>query len=275
MMIIIVLVAIGESELGRQSDRHQSKKKKKGFILRAILLILTGCSTIPKNNPSGSEPAYSDKTRPSIAEVLLDHRFFLVNYNKDHRLANWVRYTIEKKDLGGNGVRIKKFRYDPLLKAMGIEPVQHNDYANSGYDRGHLAPAEDFSRSQEAIESTFVMSNVIPQTSRVNSGAWRSLEKQVRSYACGEEKITVITGPILKAGLPTLKAKISIPQEFFKIVIDETPPKKSLAFIFNQNERGQSVSKNQVTINVILSMVPLQRETIPEDSKLTEWKTCQ
>lgn len=119
------------------------------------------------------------------------------------------------------------------------------------------------------------MSNVIPQTSRVNSGAWRSREKQVRSYACGEEKITVITGPILKAGLPTLKAKISIPQEFFKIVIDETPPKKSLAFIFNQNERGQSISKNQVTINVILSMVPLQRETIPEDSKLSDWKTCQ
>jgi DNA/RNA endonuclease G (NUC1) len=75
---------------------------------------------------------------------------------------------LHKKDLNGSGERIKKFKPDPLLKTAGLTPVHHDDYTYSGYARGHLAPAEDFSRSQEAIESTFLMSNVIPQKTSIN-----------------------------------------------------------------------------------------------------------
>lgn len=112
---------------------------------------------------------------------------------------------------------------------MGIRPVIHDDYTHTGFARGHLAPAEDFSRSQEAMDSTFITSNVIPQKESINSGSWSQLEKKVRSWACGEENSTVITGPVLNPALQKLKGtEISVVEKFFKIIIDESPPKKAI-----------------------------------------------
>jgi endonuclease G len=157
---------------------------------------------------------------------------------------------------------------------MGIQPVSHDDYTNSGYNRGHLAPAEDFSKSQEAIDSTFIMSNVIPQKGIVNSGAWAQLEKKVRSWACGEKVITVITGPVLTSDLSKLKnSDISVPNEFYKIILDETPPLKLIAFKYNQFEKNQNIIKNKVSFTDVQTQDKLNLSTV-KDSEVNDWKTC-
>lgn len=38
-------------------------------------------------------------------------------------------------------------------------------FRNSGYDRGHMAPAANHKRSQEAMDQTFILSNTSPQAS--------------------------------------------------------------------------------------------------------------
>ncbi len=240
-------------------------------------MVLSGCSTLQTVEPVLEEKK-TESVKPNFEkadEVILDHKFYVISYNKENRIANWVRYVLLKKDLKGTGVRISRFKPDPLLIQRGIEPVKHDDYTNSGYARGHLAPAEDFSRSQEAIESTFYMSNVIPQKGSVNSGSWASLERKVREWACGEEKITVITGPILKKNLPKIKGGISVPQAFFKIVIDETPPKKAMAFIYNQTDKSQSIhsTKNKVSVKTLIADNHLDVPSIV-DSNVNDWKTC-
>lgn len=130
------------------------------------------------------------------------------------------------------------------------------------------------SRSQEAIESTFVMSNVIPQKTSINSGSWARLERQVRSWACGEEAITVITGPVLTDALPKLKSGVSIPNEFFKIIVDDTPPKKSISFIFEQSLKGRTLINRQTLKSKIEALLPKETK-FPEDSTISQWKTCQ
>ena len=37
------------------------------------------------------------------------------------------------------------------------------DYVKSGYDRGHMVPAGDAKSSQEAMDETFLLTNVAPQ----------------------------------------------------------------------------------------------------------------
>ena len=37
------------------------------------------------------------------------------------------------------------------------------DYVKSGYDRGHMVPAGDAKFSQEAMDETFLLSNIAPQ----------------------------------------------------------------------------------------------------------------
>lgn len=245
-----------------------------------VFIFLVGCATLEAPEHPISE-TNEQQTIPILIsnenkEIVLDHEYYVINYNRENRLANWVRYTLTKKDLRGSGVRISRFKPDPLLIKRGIEPVKHDDYTNSGYARGHLAPAEDFSRSQKAIESTFYMSNVIPQKGFVNSSSWASLERKVREWACGEEKITVITGPILKKNLPKIKGDISVPQAFFKIVIDETPPKKAMAFIYNQTDTSQSIhsTKNKVSVKTLIADNRLEVESV-RDSTIDEWKSCK
>lgn len=241
------------------------------FIFIAVLLF-SGCSTSHKSEP---HPAESKIISNESDSVELDHKSFVINYSKSHRLASWVKYRLRKGDLNGPGRRPKRFKSDSVLKAMGIPAVTHEDYTNSGYSRGHLAPAEDFSRSQEAIESTFIMSNVIPQKSSVNSGAWAQLEKQVRAWACGEEEVTVITGPVLTPNLEKLKGTgISVPQEFFKIIIDETPPTKAIAFKYNQTEKNQTLEKSKVSYREFQNQKNLGLAPTPE-SQLSEWKACR
>lgn len=57
------------------------------------------------------------------------------------------------------------------------------------------------------------------------------------------KKITAITGPILKEGLPKLKNGLEIPQDFFKVIIDETPPMKLISFIYHQADKGDVLTK--------------------------------
>lgn len=181
--------------------QEKNKEKKNYKIIWIAIIFITGCAT--SQNIFPEIPPYKKQleSEQKSKEIILEHKYFTIKYNKAHRLANWVKYTLRKEDLNGPGLRLKKFKPDPILKNRNIQPVVHDDYTKTGYSRGHLVPAEDFSKSQEAIESTFIMSNVIPQNASINSGSWAQLEKQVRIWACGEERITVISGPILNPDL--------------------------------------------------------------------------
>lgn len=253
------------------------RKNNENLCIFLLLLFLAGCATT-KSKVEISKTPILEKTAETSTynanEIILNHKYFIISYNKYYRLANWVKYSLTKSDLNGTAKRIKKFKADPLLVKLGIPPVTHEDYTNSGFTRGHLAPAEDFSRSKEAIESTFIMSNVIPQKGSVNSGSWAQLERQVRSWACGEEKITVLTGPVLGAELQKIKKSITIPNEFFKVIIDETPPRKVIAFVYTQTAKHQTIKNNQAAAKAVIANNHLNVEEVA-DSTISDWKSCK
>ncbi|KXV49935.1 endonuclease [Gluconobacter albidus] len=68
------------------------------------------------------------------------------------------------------------------------------DFRGSGYDRGHLTPSGDEPDLQSQAQS-FLLSNVIPQTSELNRGAWEGVESAVRGWADQEGELFVVTGP--------------------------------------------------------------------------------
>lgn len=75
------------------------------------------------------------------------------------------------------------------MKEKGIPFVVPAEYAKTGYDQGHMAPAADFAWNQDASNTTFVMSNIAPQTPNLNRDSWKRLEDKVRKWACGEKKL--------------------------------------------------------------------------------------
>jgi endonuclease G len=244
-----------------------------------LCLVFVGCVTAPK-----TEIPTAEKIEPQIKmlespTVLLDHKYFQILYSKKHRLPMWVEYTATKSDLKGPGKRRDNFHKDEMLVKLGIDPVDKSDFPGKRFDRGHMAPAADFKLSQAATDATFVMSNMAPQTASLNRRAWQKLEAHVRKWICGEEKVTVVTGPILKDGLPQLAKGISVPERFFKVIYDETPPLKSIAFIYSQQDSGDPYLKRIVAIKDVEKeaglRLPKPSEKYPDVEDVGAWKTCK
>ncbi len=165
------------------------------------------------------------------ADCIVDRTGYALGYSEEHEQPVWVMYRLTRDEVTAKGVaRTNDFREDTNIVSRSALPI---DYASSGYDRGHLAPAEDMKFSSETMHDSFYMSNMSPQKPAFNRGIWKRLENEVRKLAREEESIFVVTGPIFADDAPTIgrQNKISVPVAFYKVIYDETPPTKVTAFI--------------------------------------------
>lgn len=93
---------------------------------------------------------------------LLDKEFFVVCRVPDWNIARWVGCHLSADNPQGNAKRTDDFR--PDIELPHDERSKFSDYSGRGYDRGHMAPAAAFKRSKNAMSTTFLLSNVVPQT---------------------------------------------------------------------------------------------------------------
>ncbi|WP_408098859.1 DNA/RNA non-specific endonuclease [Peredibacter sp. HCB2-198] len=151
-------------------------------------------------------------------EEIIKRKYYTLSYNEDHEVANWVSYELEKNNLQNCAKRSNNFRVDPNV-STGSATLK--DYANSGYDRGHLVPAGDMKITSEAMKDTFFMSNMTPQPGNFNRGKWSQLETLMRAWASKYQKIWIVTGPVLEKGLPTIGRdnQVAVPDKYFKVIL--------------------------------------------------------
>lgn len=199
------------------------------ILLSLCVLHLSSCASLSKKSSvenkdypvrveessARNEKVFKSEVSSTI-DLVVDHKFFKIVYDPDTRLAKYVSYDLKSSDPKMKSYKRKdRFREDPILVKKGIPTSKPSEYTKSGYDKGHLAPSADFSWNEEANDLTFVMSNMVPQKASLNRDAWRRLEAKVRLWACGEDHISVITGPIELVHLPRLKSGLAIPEQFF------------------------------------------------------------
>jgi DNA/RNA non-specific endonuclease len=73
---------------------------------------------------------------------LLDRSFYHICYEPGARIPAWVGYDLTPTLLEGTITRSDDFRPDPDLPLS--ERAELLEYEGSGFDRGHMAPAETF-----------------------------------------------------------------------------------------------------------------------------------
>lgn len=153
-------------------------------------------------------------------ERVIVHKGYTVSYNADWKIPNWVAYELTAVEVAGEEPRAKKFVPDPMVPKYETATV--DDYRNSGWDRGHMAPAADMKWHQQAMRESFYLSNVCPQNRNLNGGAWKDLEEQVRDLAAQKGHIYVVCGPIVSDDCQTIGAnKVVVPAAFFKVLLQE------------------------------------------------------
>jgi len=111
-------------------------------------------------------------------QVLIND-WFITCHDNSKRIPQWVSYHLNAVLLAGSTKRSDDFRPDSELPEG--ERAELADYAGSGYDRGHMAPAAAFKRSEAAMSEAFKLSNMAPQTPSLNRVMWRLLEEDVRN----------------------------------------------------------------------------------------------
>jgi endonuclease G len=126
---------------------------------------------------------------------------------------------------------------DPKISTGSAE---NSDYAGSGYDRGHLAPAGDMGWSAQSMIESFYYSNMSPQVPSFNRGIWKNAESFTREAAITNHTVYVVTGPVFTSTMTTIGPnKVAVPQSYFKIILDYFEPElKAIAFVI-PNEASQ------------------------------------
>jgi endonuclease G len=181
---------------------------------------------------------------------IIKHLGYAFQYSEKHEQAFWVGYELTKKETEKAFERTDEFIPDPAV-STGTATVA--DYAKSGYDRGHLAPAADMGWSQQAMAESFYFSNMSPQEPGFNRGIWKNLEEQVRTWAKAYDSIYVVTGPVLKDGLVQLGPNgVSIPKYYYKVILDNTgDDAKAIGFLMPNQASKEPLEKFAVSVDQV------------------------
>ncbi|MCB0457259.1 MAG: DNA/RNA non-specific endonuclease [Flavobacteriaceae bacterium] len=237
--------------------------KKTKYIVLLILVIsilFFAEKWIDKNNETSPETSsvivtpseeFSEDLLPtSTTGVIIHHTFFALSYAEKHEQAEWVAYELKKEQLSNNEFERPYFVEDKKIKTHSAD---WRNYKNSGYDRGHLCPAGDRRFSYDAYNETFLTSNISPQNRDFNAGVWNYLEQKVRFWAEKYDGLYVVTGGVLKEGLSTMgEEEVSVPEEFFKIVLDASGENyKVLAFLIPNEKTTKSFYDFVVSVDEI------------------------
>jgi len=183
---------------------------------------------------------------------------YMVGYSENYKTPIWAAYRLFNANDPQRYPRPTRFRVDKRT----LSRIKHEDYTGSGYDRGHMAPNYAISTrfGKEAQKETFYMSNVCPQMPKLNQQTWEALEGiEANVYANEFSEIWTIVGPIFKSNPKTLPRGVSIPDKFFKIILDTEGDNISvLAVIMKQADFGEhSISDFIVTVDSIETLTGL------------------
>ena len=143
---------------------------------------------------------------------------YLVAYDAPVKIPAYVAYTLEPAKAIGCFPRTNAFVADQSLGGTGARP---DDYAGTGYDKGHAAPDGDLSWSQQVEYESFLMTNMYPQAGSLNRGIWKLLETSVRGWAVQlNQPFTIYVGAFYGAGDKTIGNGVLVPHGYYKIVIN-------------------------------------------------------
>lgn len=206
-----------------------------------LLVFIASCKKEISDNGSGNPPVVTIPDddhllpgNPSDAKTdlsfstnyLKDNSYYKLSYNSVTGTPNWVAWHLQSEDLGA-AARQDDFRSDNTLPSAWYRVVS-TSYAGSGFDRGHNCPSADRTISVAANSSTFLMTNMIPQSPTLNQGPWAGLEDFTRTSLVGTSNEAWVvmgnygnTGGVGTNGAFTTidNGRIRVPAKVWKVIV--------------------------------------------------------
>jgi len=197
---------------------------------------------------------------------IITHMGYTVSFNEATRLPNWVAYELTDSEADGTCQRNGRFFPDPDV--IGNQ-ADNEDYRNTGWDKGHIAPAGDMKWDDQAMYESCYFSNICPQNHNLNGGDWRSLEEKCRDYARRYGSVYIVAGPVVgesKNGTIGVN-NIVIPDGFYKVLlIPHDDNYEGIGFYFENSAGHRPLTVYAKTIDEIEEMTGIDfYYTLPDD----------
>lgn len=180
---------------------------------------------------------------------VLERTGYTMSYDTRAKIPFWTHEHLTKDSLEVHAERAgMDFKEDEEI--YPLHRSQLSDYYQSGFDRGHHAPAANHRLSEEELRETFLLTNISPQDAQFNRGLWAKLEKIIRILAKETEWVDITTGPLFLAHdeadgrrLVTYqvigKNDVAVPTHFFKVI---STPDRSWAYVIPNGPAKGSLS---------------------------------
>ena len=188
---------------------------------------------------------------PALREIdkVIVYEGFTLSYNSTTLIPNWVAYELTSSEVDGTYPRGNGFGMD--LNYNGKQAMRE-DYSNSGWDKGHMAPAADMKWSRTAMYESFFLTNICPQDHDLNGNDWLTLEKLVREWAKQFGNVYVICGPIIGNNVYGTIGdnNVVVPDAFFKaILVVQGFHYHAIAFIMQNESVHHRIQEYALTVN--------------------------
>lgn len=162
---------------------------------------------------------------------MLHYTGFDVCFNASAHQPNYSAWVLTPERTDGPHTR-EEVDFAPDPDVDGCPTLA--DYKNSGFDRGHMAPAADMKWSREAMAHCHYLTNMCPQANTLNAGAWATVEKSARKWTEKHGPLVIVAGPVLSDRLTRTigGSRIPVPERFFKVILaPEADPPMGIGFI--------------------------------------------
>ena len=154
-------------------------------LLLSLVLALTALTSyawqqrpnFPAQQCAVHVPYGFPQANPQVSPIC--RQAYLVGYDAAAKLPRFVTYELLPQNALGCVARTNAFATDQSVQG-GATP---QDYAATGYDKGHMAPDGDLSWDPQVEYESFLMTNMSPQAGSLNRGIWKLLETSVRGWA--------------------------------------------------------------------------------------------
>lgn len=207
-------------------------------------------------------------------ELIIPRLGYTISYNSKTKLANWVAWHLTKEHTNGPYSRKGVPYYDESGTALGIGVVtsatnrgvyfidtmvdgEKQDFCDwttakdLNLNHGHLCPAADNRWSKEAMNQSFLLTNICPQDIDLNAGDWEKLEKKCRLWANFYGDVYIVAGPVFfRKEYKTMgNNHVGIPDAFFKVILCMKDSPKALGFLFPNKGTSQPLKNYLATVD--------------------------
>lgn len=207
------------------------------------------------DNRTQHYPDNLEYPKPVEGEDVIVYCGFTSSYNHQTLIPNWVAYELTAEEVQGQHNFKPSFSWDPNLKG---EQASREDYSNSGWDKGHMAPRADMKWSEQSLLESYYFTNVCPQDHDMNAYDWCSIEKLTRKMATQYGSVYIICGPIIvDNAFGTIgDNQVVVPDAFFKaLLVNTVNGFQSIAFVLPNKPDRHPISEYACSVNDLEAMI--------------------